>query len=521
MSLLKANALELVMGEINAKSQKAIYRRDPAAWAADVLGSRWWSKQAEIAHDFVNHPRVATKSANGVGKSKLVSDLACYWVSVHDPGEVIAILSAPTLAQVNLALFAYIKKNYGLAKANGLALPGYINESMEWKAETPSGVATLAVGRKPQDTDIVGSFQGIRRDSGTAVFIDEAGSVPRDLFVAAESVTTGAGNHKIMMIGNPDNGRGSAFFDLWDNEDNLAHWKLHTISAFDLPTFTGEVVYPDEPDKQHAMLTSGMQDPATVESWRAMWGEDSARWKSKVQGEFPDDADNAFFPQTTLNKAYETDIEENLDTPLILGVDVALKGQDDTVIYGNRGGRIRKMLTIPEMDSFNGATQIDEFARSVGASEVRLDAAGTGQGVFHNLQSDPRFASSNYLLVGLNGGERSPDKNRWSNTRAWHYDQFREGMIKGKIDLDPSETDLKNEIIAQTAEFNNNGAIQITQKVKMRSAGLPSPDNLDAAIYSFTALDFDEGPQVGTKLMQNPYDYIGELPDYLSAMTSF
>lgn len=519
--MLQDKAFELALVELQEKSQKAIYRRDPEAWVADVLGNRWWTKQAEIARDYIENPRVAIKSANGTGKSILVADLACHWVSTNTPGDVIAILSAPTLAQIELVVFAYIKRNYGLAKARGLALPGRINESLQWKTDSRDGALTLAVGRKPQDQDIVGSFQGIRRDKGTAVFVDEAGSVPRDLFVAAEAVTTGGGDHKIIMIGNPDNGRGSAFFDLWDKKGNEKFWKLHTISAFDLPTFTGEIVYSD-PERQEAMLKSGMQTPEKVESWRIMWGEDSARWKSKVLGEFPEDSDGIFFTQQSINKSYETDIEEDLSTPLILGVDVALGGQDETVIYGNRGGRIRKMHVIPDMDSYTGAQQIDEFARSVDAAEVRVDAAGTGQGVFENLLSDPKYAKSNYRLIGLKGSYASPDKAVWANHRAWHYDQFRAGMLTGKIDLDPTETDLRDEIVAQTAEFNRMGALQITPKLKMRSEGLPSPDNLDAAIYSYINPNPDEDElKPGQKVYQDPLDYLGEIPDYLQQLTRF
>lgn len=519
MEAVVAKALE----DLRIRSQKAVYRRDPEAWVADVLGKRWWSKQVEIADSYINRQRTAVKSANGTGKSWLVADLVTHWVSVHDPGEVIALVSAPTLAQIELVIFAYLKQNYGAAAVRGFQLPGKINESLEWKALGANGSQTLAVGRKPQDKDIVGSFQGIRRSSGTAVFIDEAGSVPRDLFVAAEAVTTGGGNHKIVAIGNPDL-RGTAFHDLWLKPDLGDHWDLHTISAFDLPTFTGEMVYPDDPDKQKAMLESGMNTPDKVEVWRATWGEDSARWQSKVLGEFPDEADNTFFSQQAITKALEAEIDEDLEQPLRIGVDVALGGSDETVIYGNRGGRVRRMHSIEKMDSYTGARLIHEFALSVGANEVRIDASGTGQGVHDNLLYDPAFQNRPYLLIGIKGGVASPDRARWAQARSWHYDLFRGAMLLGKIDLDVQDKQLQDELLAQTYGFNNLGGIQITPKQEMRKQGLKSPDSLDAAIYA--SLDLSEltgdpllGLAPGDKVRQTADDILGgDIPWFIEEL---
>ncbi|MFK9943402.1 hypothetical protein ACJENI_24680, partial [Escherichia coli] len=68
---------------------------------------------------------------------------------------------------------------------------------------------------------------------------------------AAEAVVTGQ-ESRIVGIGNPDR-RGTMFFNLF-NTDLGADWNLHTISAYDLPTMTGEIVYPDDPAMQQRML---------------------------------------------------------------------------------------------------------------------------------------------------------------------------------------------------------------------------------------------------------------------------
>jgi len=472
----------LVLDEWRQKSKSRIYQTDPEAWTADVLGKRWWSKQAEIARDYITDERIAVKSANGTGKSFLVADLICHWVSVYPIDEALAIISAPSVDQIDRVIFSYLKDNYGYAAANGTPLRGWINEDMEWKYKSPAGNQFLAFGKKPSDQNIIGSFQGTRKQR-TAVFIDEAGAVPEGLFVAAEAVTTGTGN-KIIAIGNPDN-RGTHFFKIFTDKDLEQDWTRHTISAFDLPTFTGEIVYPDDPTRQEMMLTSGMNSPDTIEPWRRAWGEGSARWLSKVLGEFPGEDDTTFFPQDVITNANETKIEPVENDYLYLGCDIARFGQDETVVYSNHGGHIRFVEAWSKSDNIATARKIHQLATELGADEVRVDAAGTGSGTFDALNVLEEFDRKTYSLIGLLGANASPDKNLWMNARAWHYDKFREGMKNGAIDLDGGDKKLQDELLVQTFKFNNRNALQISSKKEMRDAGLKSPDYLDAAIYSY------------------------------------
>jgi phage terminase large subunit len=68
-----------------------------------------------------------------------------------------------------------------------------------------------------------------------------------------------------------------------------------------------------------------------VEHKKRAWGEDSARYKSKVLGEFPDEADNTFFPQATIDSGFDTVIEEDDAIRPTLGLDVARFGSDENV----------------------------------------------------------------------------------------------------------------------------------------------------------------------------------------------
>jgi hypothetical protein len=462
-----SSVLSGAVDELRAKSRLRLYKDDPEAWLWDVLGKRWYSRQSEIVHSFMESSRTAVKSANGCGKSAVVADLITWIVATGVPSETLCIVSAPTLSQIEKVIFAYLKVNKGLADVNGLSLPGRITETLAWKLDGDNGAEFLVFGKRPSDQDIVSSFQGTRKRN-TYVFLDEAGGLPTDMFTAAEAVATGAGS-RILAIGNPDR-RGTEFHRIFTDPQLSQDWSLHTISAFDLPTFTGEDVYPDEEGQKNFL--NGFTSVDWVEHKQRAWGEDSARYKAKVLGEFPDEADNTFFPQNVLDKAFDTVIEDDGGVRPVLGLDVARFGSDENVLYENRGGRVRRVDTWSKLDLIETARRVHDHAQRVGASVVNVDVNGVGGGVVDSLVRLDEFSDAVYRVGAINNSTSSPDTTRWLNARAWYYDSFREMMSSGQIDLDYNDNKLRDELISQTYKFSPRGSIQMTSKDEMRKSGM-------------------------------------------------
>lgn len=486
-----SNVVSGAVDELRAKSRLRLYQDDPQAWLSDVLGKRWYSKQVEIVESFMSSSRTAVKSANGCGKSAVVADLITWIVATGVPSETLCIVSAPTLSQIEKVIFAYLKVNKGLADSNGVILPGRIMETLAWKLDGDNGAEFLVFGKRPSDQDIVSSFQGTRKRN-TYVFLDEAGGLPADMFTAAEAVATGAGS-RILAIGNPDR-RGTEFHRIFTDPQLSQDWSLHTISAFDLPTFTGEAVYPE--DEEQKNFLSGLTSVEWVEHKKRAWGQDSARYKAKVLGEFPDEADNTFFSQVVLDTAYDTTIAEDGNVRPILGLDVARFGSDENVLYENRGGRVRRLDAWSKLDLIETARRVHGHAQRIAAHIVNIDVNGVGGGVVDSLARLDEFSDAVYSIGAINNSTASPDPARWLNARSWHYDNFREMMSNGQIDLDYNDSELREELISQTYKFSQRGAIQMTSKDEMKRSGMSSPDNLDAAILSTISHEFD-GPRPG------------------------
>lgn len=529
-----------VMASWRAKSRNALYRNDPEAWVADVLGYRWHEKQREVAQNFVSSIRSATKSANGTGKTRIFGELAPWGICTHEPGELLIIASSPSATQLKDGLFGYVDKNINRARSRGFEVIGYLTDTPTWsfRADNKSKAKTLMRGRTPPRQDIVGTFQGIRaiadNDASTWVLIDEGGAVHDDLYVAAEAVTTGAGNNKIGVIGNPDR-IGTYFQKIFEDKKVAQDWATATIAATDLPTFTGEIVYPDDPEMQRQMLTSGMIDPAWVEQKKRSWGEGSARYLSKVLGEFPAGDDYSFFSMVAINRADNTIVIPDGRGARTLGVDFADNpgAGDDSKIYLSvegdvqpeegeetlepvRGCQIRHRDTW--QDGGESANRVHMAALETEADTVVMDQLGVGAGPFRQVcnRSD-RY----YTAMGVKNSWKSPDDSRWANYRAYMYDLFREGMLSGEIDLDFLEEGpngeefgaaMREQLLSIRFDFNNKGAIQIEPKKEMKKRGVDSPDDLDAAIMSYRKIsqpvieDPLSGMEKGDVVLEDPWE---------------
>lgn len=476
-----------VAGEAVAQFRSAqlrnLYRRDYTAWKADVLGYRTYEKMQHITEValFGDINRTAIKSSNGVSKSFEIAAMIGWVGSVHEPGEAVAILTAPSIPQMEKVTWAYLKANKTRAELRGFPMRGFINESLEWKVAGSNGNIDLAYGRKPAPGKEVSVFQGTRSMFGkTFVFIEEAGGVSKALFTAAEAVLTGADARGI-YIGNPDDA-GTEWQQIFEAKKYENEFNRFTISSFDLPTFTGEVVYPDDPEMQERMLKS-LTQRSWVEHKQRIWGEHDARYQSKVLGEFPTEGGKGFFGSLAITKSIDTEFEEDFALPLVFGVDVARMGKDETVVYGNRGGRVRLLDAWGKTDTYETTKRVFELAQKYRPDEIRIDGTGVGAGVWDNFAQNPEFAGD-WVVVGVEGATGSPDITKWANKRSYMHDSTREQMVTGQIDIDFEDEELREQLTLITYKFHSRGGIQIDKKEDMETEMGGSPDRADAFIYA-------------------------------------
>lgn len=491
-----------LLAEWQDRSRNLLYQSDPEAWMKDVLDLRIWSKQREMAQSVVDNVYTMVKSANGPGKSYFGAAIVAWFVSVFGPEETRVLLTAPVREQIDSIMFNYIRSHYQRAIDLGRPLVGEITKQPKWITEEPYRLL-LAEPKRPADQNLISTFQGIH-DDHVLVIMDEVGGLPREMFDAANAVTTNA-HARILGMGNP-NKRSTAFHDVFTDRERFGAWNTITISAFDIPTFTGETIHEDP--VMDRKIKSGMTQPSWAEEVKRQ-APDSV-YRAQVLGEFPESDDDTFFPQGVIDTALDTKRKpDQYEALRALGVDLAFGGTDRSVVYFNDGGHVRLHKRLdPTPHHMVQARQIHQIALDLSVHEVRIDRSGIGDGVWSLLMTEPEFRGGGYKVMGVNGANKSPDINRFINARGWHYTQFRDGMANGEIDLSIKESELIQQIQRQPFKIDNRGRVVVLPKREMRLMGLSSPDDLDAAIYScvdVTYLDDTNGAAPGETVTQDPW----------------
>lgn len=496
-----------------------------------------------------------------------------WWVTAFDPRDSLVIITGPRLQQVEYGVFANLKRLYGDVEARRgtgrepLAheknaefeqWPGWINEQNEWIMNTGSGNEALALAAVPSAHEAAARLVGLRKPGGRNLIIaDEAGGLHEGVWDATMALQT-AGGSRGGYIGNPVS-RGDGFFQRFEDLTKFgAEYNRHTISAYDTPALTGEIVYPDDPERDALLKTHGLVSRSWVASMERIFvdapeearyeeidpltGETLVRvdhrhpsakidasFRVRVLGEFADEADSAFFSQRAIDVAYATDLTargDDAEVPLFLGVDVARFGSDESMVFTNRGGQVRYLASWSKADTTETAKRVHELAMAHDARQVRIDATGIGGGVVDALTNplnDDKFGPLElrpYVIIRIDGGVKSPEPAKYLNARAFNHHQVREMMFNGLLDLDPGDKELWKQMVALTYRFTPRGALQITPKDEMRSkmksknasGSAGSPDRLDAMIYAAVNLDWlterNGQPQIGDVVLLDPWSML-------------
>jgi hypothetical protein len=566
-----------VIGDFARLEQSQRYRTDPKAWALDKLGVVFHDKQTEIAEALVHNRNVAVAAGHGTGKSFQAAILAAWWVDTHPLGTAYVATTAPTNDQISEIIFRELKRIHhmshvrvekGLMKPED-ALPGRIGEDNTWKIERSGRLVTVMKGRKPPDNKAGDAFQGLHARYVLAIG-DEATGLTEEMIDGLANITSND-NSRRFLISNPTNPYsylGRIFLK------PTGAWKLINVSVFDLPTFHGGgKCKASECEKwlEHNNMPRGLRypkemlesisGPQFVADKKREYGEDSARYKSRVLGQWAFEAGSNLFGEREISSAMDTIVEPHFDDRPILGVDVARFGEDLSVVYRADAGVVMRRAWSDELDdgaelkrepalddegrelegiklrfveSWRNAPLVDKMradgttemgtaervhniAMAINAKEVRVDASGLGGGVVDRLWT-LSGGGAYYDVIEMLGGASSPDRRQWYNSRAYQLDgSLRLGMFQGRIDMDARDEELIDQLAGIQYEFvdaASGGGMKIESKESIKRRGEKSPDFVDAATYACADLSKMSGKLPGDIITADLDAIIGHQRDW-------
>jgi hypothetical protein len=241
-----------------------------------------------------------------------------------------------------------------------------------------------------------------------------------------------------------------------------------------------------------------------IEAWREDYGEDSDFFRVRVKGEFPHAASSQFIPEDVVDGAVRRFqsaerskalrlSEKNVDpetvrlsvddgpddqAPLILAVDVARFGDDDSVIMLRRGNIARMNGRWNGLRTDQLAAIVAERINELQPDAVFVDAVGIGAGVVDTL------VSLGYDVIEVNAGVKALDERAYFNRRIEMWDGMRKWLSKGGMIEDDQR--LREGLTAPEYGFSGRGQqMQLESKEDMKARGMLSPDEADALSMTF------------------------------------
>jgi phage terminase large subunit len=427
------------------------YREDPVAFVQEVLGVHLYSRQREIIEAVRDHERVAVKSGNATGKTCSAACAILAWLA-GGPGSVVVSTSA-TEAQLRRVLWRETRRRFKQAR-------GFFDGAVVTETEIRLREDWYATGFS---TDTPEAMQGIHAER-VLVVVDEGSGVEEPIFDSIEGLLA-AGDARVLLIGNPLRTSGS-FYDAFHSRRD--EWHTISVSAFDTPAFTGEQV--------PRALRRNLVSKRWVQRMEKR-GAGSNELAVRVLGEFPSQQDDAVVSRADLEAAQVQTLEPGL--PLVLGLDVARFGSDESVLALREGNRIRVIDAWQGKAITETTGRVLDHVRRLQAEHARrirvvVDDAGLGGGATDGLREQ------GVQVVAFNGGGKARRPGDYPNRRSELWFTFAEALPL--LDLDGLDEELARELLAPSFSFESSGARVVEQKANTRKRLRRSPDRADAVL---------------------------------------
>jgi hypothetical protein len=422
-------------------------RTGPEPWQADIL------TRIGVGLSPSDAVLEAIASGHGVGKSALVSWIILW--SVSTAADTRVVVTANTETQLKTKTWAELAKWYRLFIGRDL----FKLEATSLFSVDGDHAKTWRVDMIPWSERNPEAFAGLHNQGRRVVMIyDEASSIPDIIWETSEGFLTDESTERIWLVcGNPTRSTGR-FRHCFDD----ARWHTTQVDA----------------------RTISFTNKGQIETWIKAYGDDSDFVRVRVLGVFPRVGASEFIPAALVAQARLADATVNKFDPLIIGVDVARFGDDESVILVRKGRDARSYpaIRLRGLDTMSLAGRVVELAGALRADAIFIDGGGVGGGVVDRCRQlrlgvfDVQFGGKADRSDILSQGESYANKRAemWGALRAW--------LATGAIE---DNEDLANQLVAPSYGFNKQDQIQLERKEDMKKRGEPSPDWADALALTF------------------------------------
>lgn len=430
---------------------------EPKWFSKSVFNLDVWPKQEEIVASIFKHKRTAVRGCVSSSKTMAAAIAIYAWLLAHPQNSRVFHL-APSFRQVQTNAFGYLKKLDRMATENGYPLGAKIFS--EPRIELGDGWVYTGFNTKEP-----AALHGIHGPNDL-IILDDAHGISKEIFDELENTFAG-GNTRCLMLFNPVILSGETY-DC--SGKNKALWNNIVIGFSDL-----QKAY------EAGYKMDGTLQQKTVDTWASKYGAKSNFYRSKVLGEYPDQAADSLIPLDWIELAIAREVP--LGGKKVAGCDVAWTGADESVICILEGRKVHALEKYANADPMTMADHLDVHLAADHVMEAHIDSIGLGAGVFSREQQRGRNVHAFIASESAVGQwEQKEASDHFLNIRAqaaWTLRNALDPKNPEAISL-PKDDDLVAQLSAITYKINQSGKIALMPKDDMRKALGYSPDSFDA-----------------------------------------
>lgn len=419
--------------------------------------------------------QVAVRSGHDIGKSALVCWLILWAVSTREDTK--GVVTANTEKQLRLKLWAELNKWTRLF----IARQFFKVTATSIQAVDPEREREWRIDAIPWSEDNPEAFAGLHNyGKRVLVVFDEASGIVDKIWETIDGVMNESNTELIWVAtGNPTRNIGR-FRECFDPTGQGQFW--HTIKV----------------DSRSVSFTNKDRIQRAID----LWGEDSDYIKVRWLGEFPSSSNAQLISSDDIRAAMARIPQSLHYEPLILAVDVARYGDNESVAVFRRGRDARTLPTLRwrKLSTIELGNQIAGLISKHSPDAVFIDEGGVGGGVVDFV----RHLGHSCIGVQFGGQASIPlGGERAYNKRAEMYLSLRTWLRESGC-IEPSP-DLFHQLVAIEFGHSKAGkmgdAIMLTPKEEMDD----SPDWADALAMTF-AFPVAQRQWVGKPRIRVDYD---------------
>ncbi len=391
---------------------------------------------------------IAIRSGHGIGKTAFISWITKWWMFTRPMTR--GVVTANTKNQLSTKTWRELSKWHTMA----LDKPLFDYQLTSFKSATVDNDWVMdAVPWSEHNSE---AFAGLHADEILVVF-DEASKISDKIWEVVDGAFSTRGLW--VVCGNPTqkDGRFAQCFGKFRNR-----WIRLSVDARDV------------------RMTNKDRIRALAEDW----GVDSDYFKVRVRGLPPSASSLQLISESLVDAAMTRKIERASiprTMPLLMGIDVARQGDDESVFVFRRG-RIMydEVVRLRIPDTMQVAAHAAAWINKLQPDTVFVDATGLGAGVFDRLVQLGHGAK----CIEVHNGMQAQDEKVYENKRIENWVRVREWLKTGKIP--EGCPDLRDELIGPEFGFSRKtDRMKLESKEDMKARGLPSPNIADALTITF------------------------------------